>query len=119
MVAPLRNHIISSHPAHHQGGIPTRPRQAAAMRAPSGRTSEQLTRSDGEAGWSQPQPEQLNRLARLESTVQGWLPKAQALSVHEILLWCKGSAPAERLDEPALEAARRWISGRSAILLRR
>ena len=69
------------------------------------------TRSDGEAGWSQPQPEQLNRLARLESTVQGWLPKAQALSVHEILLWCKGSAPAERLDEPALEAARRCIAG--------
>src|SRR5205823_6871756 len=48
------------------------------------------TRAEGDAAWPQPQPEQLNRLARLESTVQGWLPKAQTLSVHEVLQWCKG-----------------------------
>ncbi|TXC65361.1 YicC family protein [Piscinibacter aquaticus] len=59
----------------------------------------------------QPQPEQLNRLARLESTVQGWLPKAQGLSVHEILQWCKGGNAAPRLDEAALEAAKRCIAG--------
>ena len=69
------------------------------------------TRSDAEAAWSQPQPEQLNRLSRLESTVQGWLPKSQGLSVHEVLLWCKGSAPVEKLDEVALDAAKRCIAG--------
>jgi uncharacterized protein (TIGR00255 family) len=68
-------------------------------------------RTEGEAAWSMPQPEQLNRLSRLESTVQGWLPKAQGLSVHEVLQWCKGSAPAERLDEAALDATRRCIVG--------
>src|SRR4029079_17015018 len=45
--------------------------------------------------WPKPQTDQLNQLARLESTVQGWLPKASGLSVHEILQWCKGSAPSE------------------------
>ncbi len=68
-------------------------------------------RSEAESQWPQPQPDQLNRLARLESTVQGWLPRAQALSVHEVLQWCKGGAPAERLDEAALEATRRCIAG--------
>ena len=70
------------------------------------------TRTESETPWPQPQPDQLNRLVRLESTIQGWLPKAQALSVHEILQWCKGSsAPSEKLDEPALDAARRCIAG--------
>jgi uncharacterized protein (TIGR00255 family) len=68
-------------------------------------------RSEADAAWAMPQPDQLNRLSRLESTVQGWLPKAQGLSVHEVLLWCKGSAPAEKLDEVALDAARRCIAG--------
>jgi uncharacterized protein (TIGR00255 family) len=68
-------------------------------------------RNEAESQWPDPQPEQLNRLARLESTVQGWLPKAQALSVHEVMQWCKGGAPAERLDEAALEATRRCIAG--------
>ena len=69
------------------------------------------TRTEADTGWPQPQPEQLNRLARLESTVQGWLPKAQALSVHEVMQWCKGGGGAERLDEVALEAARRAVAG--------
>jgi uncharacterized protein (TIGR00255 family) len=68
-------------------------------------------RAEGETPWPQPQPDQLNRLVRLESTVQGWLPKAQGLSVHEVLQWCKGGAPAEKLDEVALDAARRCIKG--------
>lgn len=68
-------------------------------------------RNEAETQWPQPQPEQLNRLARLESTVQGWLPKAQPLSVHEVLQWCKGGAAAERLDEAAMDAARRCIAG--------
>jgi uncharacterized protein (TIGR00255 family) len=68
-------------------------------------------RHEAETAWPQPQPDQLNRLSRIESTVQGWLPKAPPLSVHEVLQWCKGSTPGERLDEPALEAARRCIAG--------
>ena len=68
-------------------------------------------RVESETHWPQPQPDQLSRLARLESMVQGWLPKAQHLSVHEVLQWCKGSAAPERLDETALEAAKRCIAG--------
>jgi uncharacterized protein (TIGR00255 family) len=69
------------------------------------------SRSEAESSWPQPQPEQLNRLARLESTVQGWMPKAAPLSVHEVLQWCKGSAAAAPLDELALDAARRGVAG--------
>ena len=69
------------------------------------------TQRDSDSTWPNPQPEQLNRLSRLESTVQGWLPKAQALSVHEVLQWCKGGGSTERLDEAALDAARRCIKG--------
>jgi uncharacterized protein (TIGR00255 family) len=68
-------------------------------------------RSDAEGAWPEPQAEQLNRLARLESMVHGWLPKAQGLSVHEVLQWCKGGMAAEKLDELALEAARRCVAG--------
>ena len=63
--------------------------------------------------WPHPLPEQLNRLSRLESTIQGWLPKAQPLSVHEVLQWCKGGITSERLDEVALDAARRAVAGLS------
>ena len=66
-------------------------------------------RAEAETTWPQPQPEQLNTLARLESTVQGWLPKAAPLSVHETLQWCRGAAPALRLDDAALDAAKRGI----------
>jgi uncharacterized protein (TIGR00255 family) len=69
------------------------------------------TRADAEAAWSPPQPEQLSRLSRVEGTVQSWMPKAQGLSVNEVLLWCKGSTPTERLDEVALDAAKRCITG--------
>ena len=68
------------------------------------------TRTDSETQWPQPQPDQLNRLVRLESTVQGWMPKAQGLSVHEIMQWCKGASVTEKLDEVALDAAKRCIA---------
>ena len=61
--------------------------------------------------WPRPQPDQLNQLTRLESMVLGWMPKAQPLSVNEVLHWCKGGAPAEKLDEAALDAAKRCIAG--------
>lgn len=64
---------------------------------------------DADSGWPHPAPEQLMRLAQLESTVQTWLPKAQPLSVHEALNWCRNATPAERLDEVALDATRQAV----------
>ena len=58
-----------------------------------------------DTGWPQPQPEQLHTLARLEGTVQNWLPKAGPLSVNEVLNWCRAAAPTVRLEEAALDAA--------------
>lgn len=70
------------------------------------------TQTANDSSWPQPQPEQLNKLAMLESTVQSWLPKAQSLSVHETLQWCKGSgAVTEKLDEATLVAAKACIAG--------
>jgi uncharacterized protein (TIGR00255 family) len=69
------------------------------------------TQHGADDAWPQPTAEQVNRLMRLEGTVQGWLPEARGLSVNEILHWCKGSAPAERLDEAAIDAAKRCIAG--------
>jgi uncharacterized protein (TIGR00255 family) len=66
---------------------------------------------EADGGWPHPSADQLSRLARLESTVQNWMPHAQALSVHEALQWCKGGAGAQRLDEPVLEAAKRCVQG--------
>ena len=77
-----------------------------------GKIELRLNASKGvETHWPQPQPDQLNQLARIESTVQGWLPKSTGLSVHEILQWCKGSTPTEQLDDVALDAAKRCIKG--------
>ena len=70
------------------------------------------TQRESDSNWPQPQSDQLNKLARLEGSVQNWLPKAQPLSVHEALIWCKGGGSAtEKLDEPALEAARQCVAG--------
>jgi uncharacterized protein (TIGR00255 family) len=69
------------------------------------------SRSDSETAWPQPQTAQLNKLARLESMVRGWLPEARGFSVNEALQWCKGGAVAERLDDVALDAAQRCIAG--------
>ena len=69
------------------------------------------TQRDSADAWPTPSAEQLNRLGRLEGMVQGWLPSARGLSVNEVLQWCRGGAPAERLDEVTLDAARRCIAG--------
>jgi uncharacterized protein (TIGR00255 family) len=69
------------------------------------------TQREADSNWPAPTPDQLNRLARLEGSVQAWLPKAAPLSVHEALQWCRNGGTAERLDEAALEAARRCVAG--------
>ena len=66
---------------------------------------------DAENTWPQPQPEQLNRLSLLESSVTGWLPLARPLSVNEALQWCRQGGVAERLDDAALAAARTAVVG--------
>jgi uncharacterized protein (TIGR00255 family) len=65
---------------------------------------------DADTAWPQPQPEQLNRLSRLESTVIGWLPQARPISVNEALQWCRHGGATERLDELALDAARNAVA---------
>lgn len=70
------------------------------------------TQREADSSWPNPQPEQLNRLSRLESQVQSWLPKAQGLSVQEALNWCKtGVVGASANDETVLGAARQCIQG--------
>jgi uncharacterized protein (TIGR00255 family) len=59
----------------------------------------------------QPGAEALLRLARIEAMVQGWLPKAAPLSVHEALQWCRGAGGEPAADESALAAARRALDG--------
>ncbi len=66
---------------------------------------------EGEAVWPQPTHEQLNRLSRLEASVQSWLPKARGFSVNEALHWCKGAAVADNQDAPLLAAAGRCVAG--------
>jgi uncharacterized protein (TIGR00255 family) len=58
-----------------------------------------------------PGADALMTLARVESMVQGWLPKAAALTVHEALQWCSKSTVIEAIDEPALQAARQALAG--------
>jgi uncharacterized protein (TIGR00255 family) len=62
-----------------------------------------------DSAWPSPQPDQLSRLGRLENTVHSWLPKAQPLSVHEVLQWCKGAHPLEKIDEVVLQATRQAV----------
>lgn len=69
------------------------------------------TQREADTAWPEPATELLNRLARTESTVRGWLPDARPLSVNEAMNWCRGAAPAERLDEAAMDAARRCVAG--------
>jgi len=69
------------------------------------------TQRDADSSLPTPGAEQLNRLLRIEGTVQSWLSKAAPLSVHEALQWCRGGATSERLDEPAMQAARAAVAG--------
>ena len=69
------------------------------------------TARDADNALPAPSHEQLNRLAHQQAAIQGWLPEARGLSVNEALLWCRAGGSAQKLDEPALAAARRCIAG--------
>jgi len=61
--------------------------------------------------WPQPSADQLDRLSRLEASVTATLPKAQALSVNEVLHWCRSAPVAPgRVDEALLDAGRRAVA---------
>ena len=45
--------------------------------------------TSSDTAWPQPQPEQLNRLSHVQSTIRGWMPTARELSINEVLNWCK------------------------------
>jgi uncharacterized protein (TIGR00255 family) len=64
------------------------------------------SQGSADSGWPQPSADQLNRLSRLEASIQTWLPRAQGLSVNEALHWCKGAQPSVRADDEVLAAAR-------------
>lgn len=70
---------------------------------------------EGDNAWPQPTHDQLNRLSRLEGSVQAWLPKARELSVNEALHWCKSgdssSTATETLHDSLLAAAGRCVAG--------
>ncbi len=94
-------------------GLEPQLRELIAARFKRGKIELRInTQRETDGSWPQPHPEQLNRLANLESKVRTWLPQAAPLSVHEALNWCKagGSATAQ-LDGPTLEAARACVEG--------
>jgi uncharacterized protein (TIGR00255 family) len=72
-------------------------------------------RGAAESSWPQLSPEHLHRLASLESMVRNWLPQAGALTVNEVLGWCRqGHAPASAPDEQVLLAAQRAVAALKA-----
>ncbi len=64
---------------------------------------------DNDQSLPEPTPDMLNRLTRLESTVQGWSRHAQPLSVNEILQWCRAAPQATRADDTLLATVQRCV----------
>lgn len=58
-----------------------------------------------------PSAEQLNRLSQLQDAVAARLPGARALSVNEVMQWCRSTRSAQPLDAAAMAAAERCIEG--------
>jgi uncharacterized protein (TIGR00255 family) len=82
-------------------------REAVAAQVRRGKVELRIvTQRDAESGLAPPAPEYLNRLARLEATVQSWLPSARGLSVHEVLQWSRPAGADEDLQSAALQATR-------------
>jgi uncharacterized protein (TIGR00255 family) len=69
------------------------------------------TAREADSAWPDPRPEQLMRLARLESTVLGWTPQATRLSVDQILHWCRGGTATEPPEGAVMQAAQAALAG--------
>ena len=75
-----------------------------------GKVELRLTADAGTAGAAGAlSPEVLHQLARLEGTVQNWLPKASGLTVYEVLQWSRGNVQLPALDQTAVVAARQAV----------
>jgi uncharacterized protein (TIGR00255 family) len=61
--------------------------------------------ADSDAQALTPSAETMSRLAHTQALVQGWLPQAAPLSVHEALQWSKGSSRASADAHTVLQAA--------------
>jgi uncharacterized protein (TIGR00255 family) len=66
---------------------------------------------DADAVLAEPLPEQLAHISRLERDVREHLPDARALSVHEVLQWCRGGSRQDDAGGAVLDAAKRCIEG--------
>ncbi len=92
-------------------GLETVLRELVASRVKRGKVEIRVAAPrEAEGAWQGVSPELLLRLARMESSVQGFLPKAASLTVHEALQWCRQAQPAARTDDATLEVARRAIN---------
>jgi uncharacterized protein (TIGR00255 family) len=65
--------------------------------------------ADAEAALAEPLPERLAHIARVERDVREHLPDARALSVHEVLQWCRGGTRQDDASGAVLDAAKRCI----------
>ncbi|MBE7419623.1 MAG: YicC family protein [Ideonella sp.] len=82
-------------------------REAVAAQVRRGKVELRVvTQRDAESGPALPAAEQLNRLARLEASVQAWLPTARGLSVYEVLQVSRAAGAGDDLQAAALQAAR-------------
>lgn len=73
-------------------------------------TVDRSASADSGAGLVQPVPAaQLSELARIEASIQSWMPQATGLSVHEVLQWCRSTKPVVVADEQVLTVARQCI----------
>jgi uncharacterized protein (TIGR00255 family) len=97
-------------------GLETALRELLSAHFRRGKIELKLTlRGASESAWPQVLPEQLHRMASLESMVKNWLPQAAPLSVNEVLGWCRQAhAPAGAPDEQVLLAAQRAVAALKA-----
>jgi uncharacterized protein YicC (UPF0701 family) len=82
----------------------------AAFRAARSSCADHASRGRRRPGRRRP-PRSWSSSPNCSNRCAGWLPQARELSVNEVLQWCRGAAPVERLDEAALDATRRCIEG--------
>ena len=87
-------------------------RELIAAQLRRGKVELRLTaRDEAASACPPPQPDQLDTLASLQQAVHARLPQAAALTVHEILQWCRGGASTGPADDAVLAVARRAVAG--------